>query len=239
MAAPGGFLRAKVASLRRRPQPDTSTTARFWATRHIETPEIGPTYWDTRNAPYRTALAERLCARATGDSFLEVGCACGPNLWALGQRLPDAQLAGVDVSEAAIRYGRHALAREGINADLRAAMAHELPYATGQFDVVFTCGTLVCVGPDAIARALTELVRVSRGTIFLLEGGSPTREETDPYPNTMYWRRDYSRWLHELVADRIVHVEPVPSELVHGHLDTYFKLVIGDATTSPGASVQR
>jgi ubiquinone/menaquinone biosynthesis C-methylase UbiE len=223
--------------LRRRRAPDTSTTARFWANRHVETPEVWPAHWESRSAAYRSALAERLCVLGA-ESFLEVGCGCGPNLWALAQRSPGAQLAGIDVSDTAIRYGRQVLAEEDVNAQLQPGMAHELPYASDQFEVAFTCGVLVCLGPDTIESALSELLRVSRRAVLLLEGGSLKREEEDPYPNTMYWRRDYAQWLRELAPDQEVRVVSVPHELVHGHLDTYFELVSGHETTnvirSPG-----
>jgi ubiquinone/menaquinone biosynthesis C-methylase UbiE len=215
-----------IGRIRDRLRGATRTSARFWANRHLETPEVWPAHWETRDAPYRVALVERLTAIPAQGSFLEVGCGNGPNLWALAQRTPGATLAGVDVSEAAIAYGVEALEAEGVAARLETSMADPLPFPDDSFDVVFTCGLLVCIGPDRIEAAMSELVRVARSAVLLLEGGSAEREVEDPYPNTMYWRRDYALWLREQVPGGAVRSEAVPPHLVHGHLDTYFELTL-------------
>jgi trans-aconitate methyltransferase len=128
MRGPVAFAKAKAAALRGRNVNQSDASARFWATRHEQTPEVWPAHWDSRDAPYRRELLDRLCALPAASSFFEVGCGCGPNLWGLAHRRPNSILAGVDVSDAAIEYGRAALAREGITATLERAAADELPF---------------------------------------------------------------------------------------------------------------
>jgi ubiquinone/menaquinone biosynthesis C-methylase UbiE len=174
----------------------------------------------------RIELSDRLAALGPATSYLEVGAGCGANLVPLSARVPNAKLAATDISQAAVDYGSGCLRAAGIEAELVQAPAERLPYPDNSFDVVFTCGLLVCIGPDRIGKAMDELVRVARRRLVLLEGGSPRREVTERFPNTKYWRRSYPALVAERYPALNAVSEPIPSELVHGHLDTFVKITL-------------
>jgi SAM-dependent methyltransferase len=184
----------------------TWATSRYWERRHERAPGMFDAYWETRDQPLRLLLAER--ARPA-SSVLEVGCGVGVNL----VHVDAEQIAGADVSAAAIEYARQKLP----HCELVAAPGHELPFDDGSFELVFTAGLLVCVGPDLAARMLGELLRVSSGRVMLAEGGPPEGSEVWN-DETVYWRRDYVALFRELGVD--AESEPLPEEAVIGHIDT-------------------
>lgn len=101
-------------------------------------------------------LAERVPRTA---SVLEVGCSRGVQLdvlAALGWR----RLAGVDLSWAALLAARHPVA-------LADGLA--LPFRDCAFDMVFTSGTLMHIGPALRARFAAEVVRVARRWVWGFE----------------------------------------------------------------------
>jgi ubiquinone/menaquinone biosynthesis C-methylase UbiE len=174
-------------------------------------------HWGSRDQPLRLLLAQRA---STASSVLEVGCGVGANLAHLGAE----RIAGADVSAAAIRYAREKLP----HCELIAAPAHELPFEDGSFELVFTAGLLVCIGPDLAANVLRELMRVAHGRVMLAEGGPP--EEREVWNDeTVYWRRDYVALFRELGFS--AESEPLPEEAVLGHIDT---LVIADHRSTIG-----
>ena len=165
--------------------------------------------WETRDAPLRGLIAERVTAFSPA-SVLEVGCGVGANL----HNIDAPETAGIDISEAAIEYARSKLP----GCHLQSGPAHKLPYDTDSFDVVFTCGLLVCIGPDRATEVLRELLRTSRGVVLLAEGGAPEGRVDWNNGETTYWRRDYERALRELNVS--TSIEPIPSDAVVGHVDT-------------------
>lgn len=184
----------------------TWATSRYWEHRHERAPGMFDAHWGTRDEPLRLLLGERASGAA---SVLEVGCGVGTNL----SHVEAERVAGADVSAAAIAYAREKLP----HCELVAAPAHELPFEDGSFEVVFTAGLLVCVGPDLAAGVVRELMRVSSGRVMLAEGGPP--EEREVWNDeTVYWRRDYVALFRELGVD--AESEPLPEEAVMGHIDT-------------------
>ncbi len=168
--------------------------------------------FDNVTLPHRRWLAEAL--RADGArSFLEVGCGFGPNLEVLHEADPTLALTGVDISIASITEGRTRFAERGLQAiQLLEGAADALPmFAERSVDVVFADAALMYVGPDKIEVALTEMLRVARRRIVLLElndgttvAGRYTRDG---------WLRDYAGWLrkHPRVAN--VTSRPMPPGL--------------------------
>jgi ubiquinone/menaquinone biosynthesis C-methylase UbiE len=96
--------------------------------------------------------------RWRGKQVLEVGVGLGTDLIRFGRA--GAYLSGIDLTEASIELVRRRLALEGLNADLRAADAEDLPFDDDSFDLVYSWGVLHHT-PDT-ARAVREAVRVAR-----------------------------------------------------------------------------
>lgn len=102
------------------------------------------------------------------EAVLDVGCGSGHYLRALHAAQPQAHLHGCDLSAAFLRVGARRLARDGIDATLLQADAHDLPYADASFAAVTIGGT-----PNELrdrAAALAEAARVLRpgGRLWLM-----------------------------------------------------------------------
>lgn len=89
---------------------------------------------------------------------LEVGIGLGTDFVRFVRAGADAT--GVDLTEAAVEAVRERLALEGLEADLQVADAESLPFADGEFDLVYSWGVLHHT-PDT-ERALAEVRRVLR-----------------------------------------------------------------------------
>ena len=96
------------------------------------------------------------------SSLLDVGCAKGFMLYDLAQALPGVKLAGLDVSEYAIEN-----AKLEIQHSLQVGDAKELPFEDDSFDVVVSINTVHNLERDECAKALQEIMRVSRGKVFI------------------------------------------------------------------------
>lgn len=105
-----------------------------------------------------------------GLKVLDVGCQNGAWLVALARA--GAQPTGMDVDSDGIEAARIRTAAYGVDARVEVASACEMPFSTGEFDVVASSDVLEHV-PDKVAM-LHECVRVLRpgGLLFLI---APTR----------------------------------------------------------------
>jgi ubiquinone/menaquinone biosynthesis C-methylase UbiE len=91
-----------------------------------------------------------------GKRVLEIGVGMGADFvrWARAGALAT----GVDLTERAVGITRDRLGNEGLTADVRVADAERLPFADGEFDVVYSWGVLHHT-PD-LPAALREATRV-------------------------------------------------------------------------------
>ena len=90
-------------------------------------------------------------------SLLDAGCGTGGMLDVVRQKFPDADLTGVDASSHAIELA----AARNLNATLRSANVHELPFAENNFDFVLSLDVLSHAGVDD-SLATHEMHRVLR-----------------------------------------------------------------------------
>jgi pseudaminic acid biosynthesis-associated methylase len=136
---------------------------------------------------------ERLAALDVG-SALEVGCNVGANLYWLAELLGAGNVAGVDVNERALEILRARV--PGI--DARRALARELPFADGAFDLAFTTGVLIHQPPEELPRVMDEIVRCSRRYVLCGEYRADDLEEV-PYRGHegALFRHDYGRLYQE------------------------------------------
>ena len=90
-------------------------------------------------------------------SLLDAGCGTGGMLDVVRQKFPDADLTGVDASSHAIELA----AARNLNATLRPANVHDLPFAENNFDFVLSLDVLSHAGVDD-SLATHEMYRVLR-----------------------------------------------------------------------------
>lgn len=139
-----------------------------WLNRHLYNGECWiDSYWKSRNHPHRFFSVERIC-KFSPNSVLEIGCACGPNLYHIAKKLPDAEVRGLDINPIAVQRGNELLKREGIsNVKLEVGKAQELKqFADQSFDVVFTDAVLIYIAPDEIKQVVKEMLRI--GCVLVL-----------------------------------------------------------------------
>jgi ubiquinone/menaquinone biosynthesis C-methylase UbiE len=134
------------------------------------------------DGPIRAALRKAQSARieaalaAAGPplSLLECGCGGNPATWLL--KLCK-HYTGADFSETGLALAKERLAGAGVPADFHRVDVCDLPFAADAFDAVFSAHTIYHIADPALqARALSEMVRVTRG------GGVIVLVAANPYP---------------------------------------------------------
>jgi SAM-dependent methyltransferase len=149
-------------------------------------------YWDgSRNTGYGgyhydgrwLSVAKRMIAHyglQPGARILDVGCGKGYLLHEFGQALPDAQLAGLDVSSYALEHSF-----EEIKPCLQLGDATCLPFPDQSFDLVVSINTLHNLRLPELEKALREIERVGRGSKYILMDGYRNEKEK---VNLLYWQ---------------------------------------------------
>jgi SAM-dependent methyltransferase len=143
-------------------------TNKEWSNRHLYDGEDWiEGYWRSRNHPHRSFLVERIC-KFSPNSVLEIGCACGPNLYHIAKKFPDAEVRGIDINPIAVQKGNEWFKQEDIsNVKLEVGKAQELEqFADWSFDVVFTDAVLIYISPDEIKQVVKEMLRIGRVVVL-------------------------------------------------------------------------
>jgi pseudaminic acid biosynthesis-associated methylase len=102
------------------------------------------------------------------SSVLELGANRGLNLRAIGELLPEAKLAGVEINAAAAAELRTWGGAEVIEGSIFSFAAD------GEYDLTFTKGVLIHINPDRLADAYDVLVQASRRYVLVAEYYNPT-----------------------------------------------------------------
>ncbi|MFH0922972.1 MAG: pseudaminic acid biosynthesis-associated methylase [Candidatus Micrarchaeota archaeon] len=121
--------------------------------------------------------------------ILEVGCNVGNQLSAL-QKAGWNDLWGVEIGDYALEKAR----RQTTGINLVKSAAQDLPFKNGFFDLVFTSGVLIHIGPEHLPQALDEICRVSKRFVWGFEYYSEKREEINYRGNTdLLWKDDFKK----------------------------------------------
>ncbi len=127
---------------------------------------------------------------AENASILDIGCAKGFMLHDFHLLMPQATLAGVDVSTYAIEN-----ALDDMKPFVQVADASALPFADKSFDVVLAINTIHNLPYEECKRSLQEIQRVSRRSAFVMVDAYRTEAE----------REAMLAWV--LTAQTMLHVE--------------------------------
>ncbi len=112
--------------------------------------------------------------------ILDVGCGKAFLLYELTQALPDAQVAGIDISQYGVEN-----AKEEVKPFLQVGTATSLPFEDNSFNLVISINTLHNLYIDELWQALQEIQRVSRGVGYVtVESYRNEREKV----NLLYWQ---------------------------------------------------
>ncbi len=135
--------------------------------------------YDGRHRP----IAEKIAAHYNlqpGQKVLDIGCGKAFLLYELTQVVPGLVVAGVDVSE----YGLEN-AKEEVRPFLQKASATSLPFADGEFDLVYSIMTFHNLYNFELYKALQEMMRVGRKDRYIYVESYRTEEEK---ANLLYWQ---------------------------------------------------
>lgn len=218
------FLRLKAFFL------GSQVMEREWATRHLSKCERERDDWgkgrddwiesyrDSWDHPHRPFLIEKI-SKFSPNTILEIGCNCGPNLYMLAKKFPNAEIRGIDINSMAVQKGNEWLAQEGItNVKLLEGKADELAqFPDKSVDVVFTDAVLIYVGPDKIKKVIKAMIRITRQALILMEWHSFEPERKDPNGLGVYhlgcWKRDYVALLKQFVPEEQIQVAKITADI--------------------------
>ena len=112
--------------------------------------------------------------------ILDVGCGKGYLLYEFTQVLPEATVAGIDISEYGIEH-----AKDEIQSFLQVGNAVSLPFDDDSFDLVISINSLHNLYIDELWQALQEIERVGCGARYVTaESYRNEREKV----NLLYWQ---------------------------------------------------
>jgi pseudaminic acid biosynthesis-associated methylase len=153
------------------------------------TSEFGRAYTDRNDLdrPARVEVWRRITDGLALGGILEVGCNCGWNLEYL-RRLGHHDLWGVEPQAYAVAKIRE----RWPDFNVRVGTAFDLPFADASFDLVFTSGVMIHIGPAELGRAMDEMYRASRRYLVAIEYDHPSEIEI-PYRghDAALWKRDH------------------------------------------------
>ena len=111
---------------------------------------------------------------AEDAAILDIGCAKGFMLRDFQLLMPQARLAGMDVSSYAIEN-----ALEPVKHLVREENAKSLPYADKSFDLVLAINTIHNLSEEDCKNSLREIARVSRRNAFVMVDAYRTEEQRE------------------------------------------------------------
>ena len=123
-------------------------------------------------------------------AILDVGCAKGFMLYDFGLLMPQARLAGIDISQYAIQN-----ALDAMKPFVREGNATSLDFPDRSFNLVLAINTLHNLPYEQCKRSLREIQRVSKGHSFVM---------VDAYRNETE-REALKKWV--LTAETVLHVD--------------------------------
>jgi ubiquinone/menaquinone biosynthesis C-methylase UbiE len=127
---------------------------------------------------------------AESAAILDIGCAKGFMLRDFQLLMPNARLAGIDVSEYAIQN-----ALETVKPLVQVGNAKSLPFPDDSYDLVLAINTIHNLPYPECKESLKEIQRVSRGNSFVM---------VDAYRNEEQ-REAMLKWV--LTAETMLHVD--------------------------------
>ena len=127
---------------------------------------------------------------ADNAAILDIGCGKGFMLYDFKELMPDATIAGIDVSDYAISN-----AMDTVKPFLKIASAEKLPYPDKFFDLVISVNSIHNLPLNRLKKALMEIKRVCRGDSYITVDA--WRNETE--------KKNLHKWV--LTAETMMHVD--------------------------------
>lgn len=179
------------------------------------------TLYKTTVGSTRSEINDRFLVDVAKDArIVEVGTNVGLQLMLLGEA-GWVNLWGIELQWGAIDVARRNVPR----ANIVQANAFDIPFKDGWFDLAFTSGVLIHIGPGERARAMQEIHRLSRRWIWGYEYWSADLKEVSYRgKKNLLWKADYARMYLDLFPDLTLVKEERLKRLVDDNVDTVFLL---------------
>jgi ubiquinone/menaquinone biosynthesis C-methylase UbiE len=113
--------------------------------------------------------------------ILDLGCTIGHNTGAWKDNFPDAEVHGIDVAAAGLRYGLARARAQGRELHFHQMNAERPEFPDASFDVVFSSMFLHEVPRNGIAKVLSEAHRLLRPGGLMLHMELPPNAQLSPY----------------------------------------------------------
>lgn len=142
----------------------------------------------------RTEMNDRFLRNVDRSAkILEVGSNVGNQLLLL-QKMGFRNLYGIELQEYAVEASK----RRTRAINIIQGNAFDIPYKDAYFDLVFTSGVLIHIGPRELPLAMKEITRVTRRFVWGFEYYAPEMTEVEYRGNkNLLWKADYERIYHE------------------------------------------
>lgn len=177
----------------------------FQAGSYISSYKKNPGYLES----YTEAIAEVFSKLGCFQTCLEVGCGEATTLALLAGKLGPKTFGGFDISWSRIKYGQQFCQQRGLDPSLFCADLFNIPLESGSVDVVYTSHSIEPNGGRE-AEAITELVRVARKWVVLLE---PAYEFAEAEAKSRMEKHGYVKNIAKTISElgfKLVRSEPFP-----------------------------
>jgi len=120
--------------------------------------------------------------------ILDVGCGKGFMLHDFAELMPEARLAGIDISSYAVEH-----AMDTVRPFIRVGNARTLPYSDNSFDLVISINTIHNLPLEECRQALREIQRVSASDAFITIDAWRNEREQE---NMLKWNLTAQTYMH-------------------------------------------
>ena len=110
------------------------------------------------------------------DSVLDVGCGFGRIIRRVLQKFGDVRITGLDFSKTMLENARHYVRKD---VKLVYGDASRMPFKDASFDLVLSNEVLLHVPPSKIGKVRSEMARVARKYIVMVEFYTPVKEKLE------------------------------------------------------------
>lgn len=115
------------------------------------------------------------------ETIVDVGCTIGHNTCAWKRTFPEAEVTGIDVAPACLRYGHARAEAQGTAVHFEQANATDLPFEDNSVNVVFSSMFLHELSLKDIRKVFAEAHRVLRPGGLMLHMELPPNDSLEPY----------------------------------------------------------
>ena len=143
----------------------------MWGWKHLYRKNWTKTSLESKDLTHRDQLTSVIASFGNVQSVLEIGCASAPNLRLLREKLPSAQLSGIDSNKQAIRTANdyfRSVHDDKVNLLVRTADQLD-DFQDKSFDVVFSQAVLLYIPPSSINKVIAEMLRMSSNAVVFNE----------------------------------------------------------------------